>query len=82
MSYSLSAEMDEHLGYEKYSIQGKNSGNSRNGYSRKNMKTEHGETDITVPRDRNGDFEPHLIAKGQTRTNDLETRVLHMSVAR
>jgi putative transposase len=74
----LEAEMDEHLGYEKHNIVGNNSGNSRNGYNRKTIKSELGETEIAVPRDRNGEFCPQLITKGQTRTDDLENRVLAM----
>jgi transposase-like protein len=48
----LEAEMEDHLGYDKHSILGNNSGNSRNGYNRKTFKTELGETEIAVPRDR------------------------------
>jgi len=74
----LEGEMDEHLGYEKHSVLGNNSGNSRNGYGNKTMKTEIGETAIAVPRDRKGEFEPNVIGKHQTRTDDLENRVLAM----
>jgi len=74
----LEGELDEHLGYEKHSAVGNNSGNSRNGYGQKTLKTEIGETTISVPRDRNGDFEPVAIGKRQTRTDDLESRVLAM----
>lgn len=74
----LEAEMDEHLGYEKYEAQGKNSGNSRNGYNKKTVQTELGETEIQVPRDRNGDFSPKVIEKYQTKTDDLENRVVAM----
>ena len=74
----LEGEMDEHLGYEKNSIIGNNSGNSRNGYGRKTLKSELGEPEIRVPRDRNGEFEPQVIEKRQTRTDDLENRVLAM----
>ncbi|MDI3477791.1 MAG: hypothetical protein PWQ59_1316 [Thermoanaerobacterium sp.] len=52
----LEAEMEEHLGYEKHSVVGNNSGNSRNGYSKKTIKTKMGETELTIPRDRNGQF--------------------------
>lgn len=51
-------EMDVHLGYEKHSVAGNNSGNSRNGSYPKKIQTEHGESVIDVPRDRNGGFEP------------------------
>lgn len=53
----LQAELDEHLGYEKNSIAGNNSGNSRNGYyPPKTIISEWGEAQISVPRDRNGTF--------------------------
>ena len=74
----LEAEMEEHLGYEKSSASGRNTGNSRNGYGTKVIKSEMGETEIRVPRDRNGEFMPQLIEKRQTRTDDLENRVLAM----
>ena len=35
---AMDAELDEHLGYEKHAIEGKNTGNSRNGYSSKRLK--------------------------------------------
>ena len=74
----LEAELDEHLGYEKNSVLGNNSGNSRNGYGKKTIKSEWGESEINVPRDRNGSFDPQVIEKRQTRTDDIETRVLAM----
>ncbi|CEJ06150.1 Transposase, Mutator family, partial [Acididesulfobacillus acetoxydans] len=57
----LETEMSDHLGYEKHSVEGNNSGNSRNGYSRKTIQTRMGETELAIPRDRNGEFEPHII---------------------
>jgi putative transposase len=74
----LQAELDEHLGYDKHSTEGDNSGNSRNGYGKKTIKSEWGEAEIAVPRDRNGSFEPQIIEKRQTRTDDIEARVLAM----
>jgi len=74
----LEAEMDEHLGYEKHSVLGNNSGNSRNGYGKKTIKTELGETEISVPRDRKGTFEPQVIEKRQTKSEDLENRIIAM----
>ena len=59
----LEAEMDEHLGYEKNSVMGNNSGNSRNGYGKKTISSDYGECEIEVPRDRNGEFEPKVIEK-------------------
>ncbi|MEN6412840.1 MAG: IS256 family transposase [Veillonellales bacterium] len=74
----LEAEMDEHLGYEKNSIAGNNSGNSRNGYGKKTIRSEWGESEITVPRDRSGTFKPQVIEKRQTRTDEVEKRILAM----
>jgi putative transposase len=74
----LEAEMDEHLGYEKHSALGDHSGNSRNGYGSKTLKTEMGETEIAVPRDRSGEFNPQAVGKRQTRTDDLESRIIAM----
>jgi len=71
-------EMDEHLGYEKHDSSGNNSGNSRNGYSTKNIKTSYGKTEIEIPRDRNGEFEPHIIKKYETTSNQLEEQIIAM----
>jgi len=74
----LEAEMDEHLGYEKHSVTGNNSGNSRNGYNCKNIISDYGESDIAIPRDRNGQFEPKVLEKWQTRTNEIEQKIMAM----
>lgn len=63
----LEGEMEDHLGYAKHDKAGQLTGNSRNGYSSKTLKGEQGELTIDVPRDRNGDFEPVIIPKHQTR---------------
>jgi len=74
----LEAEMEEHLGYEKHSAQGDKSGNSRNGYNTKTIISDYGESEIAVPRDRNGEFEPKLLAKRQVRTDEIEQKILAM----
>ena len=74
----LEAEMEEHLGYDKHSVVGNNSGNSRNGYNRKTLISDYGESEIAVPRDRNGEFEPRVLEKGQTRTDEIEQKILAM----
>ena len=74
----LEAEMDEHLGYEKHSVEGNNSGNSRNGYNRKTIISDYGESEIAVPRDRNGEFEPKLVGNRQVRTDEIEQKILAM----
>jgi putative transposase len=74
----LESEMDEHLGYEKHDVAGNNSGNSRNGYNHKTIISDYGESDLSVPRDRNGQFEPKVLEKWQTRTNEIEQKILAM----
>ena len=74
----LEAEMDEHLGYEKHSPGGDLSGNSRNGYNHKTIKSDYGVSEIAVPRDRNGEFEPRVLEKRQTRTDEIEQKILAM----
>jgi putative transposase len=73
---ALKAELDEHLGYERHAPAGRGSGNSRNGYSGKTLKGDLGEIPLQTPRDRNGTFEPQLIAKGQTRLAHLDSQIL------
>jgi len=75
---ALGAEMDEHLGYTKHALEGHHTGNSRNGYSNKSLKGNHGEVDINAPRDRNGDFEPQLIRKGQTHLTEFDSQILSL----
>ena len=75
----LEGELDEELGYTKYDYRNKSSENSRNGYSKKTLKTSFGETEIKVPRDRDGEFEPQLVKKNQTTlTGDIEEKILSM----
>ena len=73
---SLEAEMDEALGYGKYNTMDKNNDNSRNGYSKKTVKTELGPVQINIPRDRNGDFEPKIVPKHQRSVNGIEDKIL------
>jgi len=75
---ALGAELSEHLGYEKGDPAGRGSGNSRNGTSPKTILTDDGEIDIAVPRDRTGSFEPLLIAKGQTRFDGFDEKILSL----
>ena len=75
----LDGELDDELGYTKYDYRNKEGENSRNGYSKKTLKTSFGETEIKVPRDRNGEFEPQLVKKNQTTlTGDIEEKILSM----
>lgn len=73
---ALKGEMNHHLGYDKHNPTGHHSGNSRNGYSVKKLKGEHGVIDLQTPRDRNATFEPQLIKKGQTRITGMDEQIL------
>jgi transposase-like protein len=73
---ALEGEMTEHLGYEKRAPEGKGTGNSRNGKTKKSVKTDAGEIDIEVPRDRAGEFEPQLVKKRQRRLPGFDDKVI------
>ena len=75
---SMEAEMTNHLGYDKHDPKGKNSGNSRNGRSKKTVKGDQGEIEIEIPRDRNGEFEPIIIEKHQRRFTGFDDKVTAM----
>ena len=75
---AMDGEMDHHLGYAKHDNAGDGSGNSRNGKSIKKIKGEFGEVEIEVPRDRNGDFEPQIIKKGQSRFEGFDDKILYL----
>ena len=75
----LEAELDDELGYSRYDYRNKETENSRNGHSRKTMKTSAGEVEIAVPRDRNGEFEPRLVKKNETTlSGDIEEKIISM----
>ncbi len=75
---ALEGELTDHLGYEKNSKKGENTGNSRNGKGRKTIVGKSGEMEIEVPRDRNGDFEPQLVKKRQTRLVGFDEKVVSL----
>src|SRR6516162_5856689 len=75
---ALGAELSEHLGYEKGDPAGRGSGNSRNGYSNKTVIGDDGAIEIAVPRDRNSSFEPQIVAKGQTRLDGFDDRIISL----
>jgi transposase-like protein len=72
---ALGAEMEHHLGYPKHE-QGSTSSNARNGYGSKTLKGNHGEIELSIPRDRNADFEPVILSKGQTRLTRFDDQIL------
>ena len=74
----LEVEMAEHLGYERNAPEGRGTPNSRNGSSPKRVKTEVGEVDLRVPRDRAGTFEPVTVPKHQRRLEGLSGNVISL----
>lgn len=69
----LKAELSHHLGYSKHASEGINSGNSRNGSYKKRIRTTQGSLELDIPRDRNGEFEPIIVPKGQSTTEKVES---------
>ena len=79
MENGLDAKLDDELGYSRYDYKNKNTDNSRNGHSSKTLRTSFGDTEISVPRDRKGEFEPQLLRKNQTSiSQDIEEKILSM----
>jgi transposase-like protein len=74
----LESELGEHLGYDKYAPEGKGTGNSRNGKSRKLLKSSNGTLTIEVPRDRNSSFEPLVVPKRQGVIDKIESIVISL----
>jgi len=70
---ALGAELDDHLGYDRH--QPSSTRNNRNGYSSKTLITEDGSFEIDIPRDRDGDFEPQLVKKHQTRFKSMDDKI-------
>ena len=79
MENGLDAELDDELGYSRYDYRNKNTDNSRNGHSSKTLRTSFGDVEVSVPRDRKGEFEPQLLKKNQTSiSQDIEEKILSM----
>jgi putative transposase len=72
----LEAELTAHLGYPRHALEGRNSGNSRNGKRSRKLRTSTGDTTIQIPRDRNSTFQSLLLDAYQTSTNELEDKII------
>lgn len=75
---ALQGELTHELGYEKHDAAGRNTGNSRNGSSKKTLKGEFGELDLAIPRDRQASFEPVLVPKYQTRFEEFDEKIISL----
>ncbi|GAB3901198.1 hypothetical protein GCM10029964_089630 [Kibdelosporangium lantanae] len=76
---ALEGEITDHLGYDKHAPAGRNTGNSRNGSRSKTVLTDVGPVEITVPRDRDGSFEPRIVAKRQKRLTGIDEMVISLA---
>ena len=76
---ALEGELDDHLGYGKHDPEGRDGGNSRNGYRAKTVITDTGPVEISVPRDRDSSFEPKIVAKRQRRLTGVDEVVISLS---
>lgn len=76
---ALEGEITDHLGYDKHDPAGKNGGNSRNGKRSKTVLTDVGPVEITVPRDREGSFEPKIVKKRQKRLPGVDETVISLA---
>ena len=76
---ALEGELDDHLGYGKHDPEGRDGGNSRNGYRAKTVLTDTGPVEISVPRDRDSSFEPKIVAKRQRRLTGIDDMVISLS---
>ena len=75
---ALNAEIEEYPGYSWHDRQAGAGGNSRNGYSSKTLKGDHGEIEIPTPRDRGSSFSPQIVSKGQTRISGMDDQILSL----
>lgn len=75
---ALEAEIDTKLGYDKYDVSEKNTENSRNGYSKKTIKSELGPVELNIPRDRKGEFTPRIVPKHQRNVTGIEDKVMSL----
>lgn len=79
MENGLKAELDDELGYSKFDYKNKDTDNSRNGHSSKTLRTSFGDVEVSVPRDRKGEFEPQVLKKNQTSiSQEIEEKIMSM----
>ena len=76
---ALEAEMDDELGYSKYDWKNKETNNSRNGHTKKTLISDHGNIDVKIPRDTNGEFEPIIVKKHERKVpNSIDDMIISM----
>jgi transposase-like protein len=75
---AMDAELDEELGYSKYDYKNKQTDNSRNGSYKKTVSSSQGDVELTVPRDRNGEYEPQIVKKHQMDISAIEDKIIFL----
>ncbi len=75
---AMDADLDEELGYSKYDYKNKQTDNSRNGSYKKTVSSSQGDIELTVPRDRNGDYAPQIVKKHQMDISDIEDKIIFL----
>jgi len=74
----MDAELESDLGYSKYDYRNKQTDNSRNGSYKKTVASSQGDVELTVPRDRNGEYEPQIVKKHQMDISDIEDKIIFL----
>lgn len=74
----LEAELETSLGYAKHDVKNKQTTNRRNGYSKKTVRSEYGDIELKVPRDRESEFEPVIVKKNQSNVTGIEDQIIAM----
>lgn len=75
---AMDAELEEELGYSKYDYKNKQTENSRNGSYKKTVSSSQGDVELTVPRDRNGEYEPQIVKKHQMDISAIEDKIIFL----
>lgn len=74
----LENELTEQIGYNKYEYSDQPKNNYRNGYSKKTVHSSTGDLELNIPRDRNGEFEPIIVEKGEKDISGIEEKIIRM----
>lgn len=74
----MDAELEEELGYSKYDYKNKQTDNARNGHYKKTVISSQGDVELSVPRDRNGEYEPQIVKKHQMDISEIEDKILFL----
>lgn len=74
----MDAELEDELGYSKYDYKNKQTDNSRNGSYKKTVSSSQGDIELTIPRDRNGEYEPQIVKRHQMDISAIEDKIIFL----